>query len=236
VARKKQQPATDAAKWRRAGLAGRVAILAAAGRDRKLSLFACACCRRVWHLLADARSRDAVEALERHADGLAPAAELEQAAAAARDAERAALGKGATGYNAAFAVCRALAGDAKGAAGYAVYAAANDAAGGHKYGTPAWAATYGAAYKAEQQAQRGLLDELAGDPSRPAGAEPAWLTPAAVKVAGAVYAEQSFDRLPALADALEEAGCTDGELLAHLHSPGPHVRGCWAVDLLLGKE
>ena len=44
------------------------------------------------------------------------------------------------------------------------------------------------------------------------------------------------ERLAVLFDALEEAGCDDAEILNHLRSPGPHVRGCWAVDLLLGKE
>jgi hypothetical protein len=52
----------------------------------------------------------------------------------------------------------------------------------------------------------------------------------------AIYADRAFDRLPLLADALEDAGCTDDELLGHLRAPGPHVRGCWAVDLVLGKS
>jgi hypothetical protein len=56
------------------------------------------------------------------------------------------------------------------------------------------------------------------------------------KIAGAIYEERAFDRLPILADALEEAGCTDAEVLEHCRGPGPHVRGCWVVDLLLGKE
>jgi hypothetical protein len=43
-------------------------------------------------------------------------------------------------------------------------------------------------------------------------------------------------RLAVLADALEEAGCNDAEILTHLRSPGPHVRGCWALDLILGKQ
>ena len=43
-------------------------------------------------------------------------------------------------------------------------------------------------------------------------------------------------RLPILADALEDAGCGDVDILAHLRGPGPHVRGCWAVDPLLGRE
>ncbi len=56
------------------------------------------------------------------------------------------------------------------------------------------------------------------------------------KLAAAVYEERAFDRLPLLADALEDAGCTNAELLGHLRGPGPHARGCRALDLLLGKE
>jgi hypothetical protein len=54
-------------------------------------------------------------------------------------------------------------------------------------------------------------------------------------LAQGIYEERAFDDLPVLADALEEAGCDQPDLLAHLRGPGPHVRGCWAVDLLLGK-
>jgi hypothetical protein len=56
------------------------------------------------------------------------------------------------------------------------------------------------------------------------------------KLAQAIYDEQAFDRLPILADALEEAGCTDADILNHCRSGGEHVRGCWVVDLVLGKS
>jgi hypothetical protein len=55
-------------------------------------------------------------------------------------------------------------------------------------------------------------------------------------LAEAIYAERTFDRLPILADALEDAGCFEERVLSHLRSPGPHVRGCWALDLVLGKS
>lgn len=54
-------------------------------------------------------------------------------------------------------------------------------------------------------------------------------------LADGIQADQAFERLPILADALEEAGCTDSDLLAHMREPGHHVRGCWALDLVLGK-
>jgi hypothetical protein len=54
-------------------------------------------------------------------------------------------------------------------------------------------------------------------------------------LAKAIYGEGRFTDVPVLADALEEAGCADAEILTHLRGPGPHVRGCWALDLVLGK-
>jgi hypothetical protein len=56
------------------------------------------------------------------------------------------------------------------------------------------------------------------------------------KLAEAIHADRRFEDLPILADALADAGCANAELLGHLGGPGPHARGCWVVDLLLGKE
>jgi hypothetical protein len=56
------------------------------------------------------------------------------------------------------------------------------------------------------------------------------------RIAQSIYDDHTFDRLPILADALEEAGCTDADILAHCRQPGEHVRGCWVVDLVLGKK
>jgi hypothetical protein len=84
-----------------------------------------------------------------------------------------------------------------------------------------------------------LLRDLFGNPFRPVTAHPGWLAwedGAVVKLAQAIYDERAFDRLPILADALEEAGCTNAEILAHCRETGAHVRGCWVVDLILGKE
>lgn len=64
----------------------------------------------------------------------------------------------------------------------------------------------------------------------------AWRTETVMTLARSSEASQAFDRLPILADALEEAGCTDEAILSHCRGPGPHVRGCWVVDLLLEKE
>jgi hypothetical protein len=86
------------------------------------------------------------------------------------------------------------------------------------------------------------LREILGNPFRPAAFDPAWRTPLVVSLAEAAYQERLLpsgeldpQRLAVFADALEEAGA-GGELLAHLRGPGPHVRGCHAVDLILGKS
>jgi hypothetical protein len=78
--------------------------------------------------------------------------------------------------------------------------------------------------------------EVFGYPLRLPGFAPAWRTPAVLALARSAYEERSFEDLPLLADALEEAGCTDPKILTHLREQGPHVRGCWALDLILGKE
>ena len=66
--------------------------------------------------------------------------------------------------------------------------------------------------------------------------DPAWLTSTVVSLAQPIYAERAFDRLPILADALEDAGCDNADTLTHCRSEGPHVRGCWALDLVLAKK
>jgi hypothetical protein len=62
------------------------------------------------------------------------------------------------------------------------------------------------------------------------------LPPKVTTTAQAIYDERTFDRMPVLADALETAGCTNEEILNHCGQPGVHVRGCWVLDLILGKE
>jgi hypothetical protein len=75
----------------------------------------------------------------------------------------------------------------------------------------------------------------AGNPFRPAAADPRWLTTTVLALARGIYAERAFDRLPILADALQDAGCGNEDILTHCRGPGSHVRGCWVVDLVLGK-
>ena len=66
--------------------------------------------------------------------------------------------------------------------------------------------------------------------------DPSWLTSTVIALAEGIYSDRAFDRLPILADALEDAGCDHADILAHCRGDGPHARGCWVVDLILGKE
>lgn len=86
------------------------------------------------------------------------------------------------------------------------------------------------------QTTSAFLRDIFGNPFRPTTLDQSWLTSTVTALAHAIYQERAFDRLPILADALEDAGCTNQEILAHCRGPGPHARGCWAVDLLLKKE
>jgi hypothetical protein len=95
----------------------------------------------------------------------------------------------------------------------------------------------------ERAAHVALLRDIFGNPFRPVTLDPAWQTPQVVALARAAYDERELPagtldlaRLAVLSDALEEAGCTDAAILDHCRRPGPHVRGCWVVDLILGKQ
>src|SRR5947209_16243000 len=182
--------------------------------QRKLRLFAVACCRRVWHLLATDDCRQAIKLAERFADGLASEAELADAAEVVR-----------TSWLEAAPANRRES---------AAYWLAGSAA--ERSPEPIIAAVGGrvlAASGDEIGAQSRLLRCLFGNPARPARLDPAWLTAAVVAVARVIYDARQFDDLPILADALEDAGCADADLLTHLRGPGPHARGCHALDAIL---
>jgi hypothetical protein len=223
--------------------------------ERKLRLFAAACCRRIWSLLLKETGPEAVQAAERYADGVLSLEELvrvreqtDQARTASYEPVRAAAANTAlraTWVPGDKAACQ-------GAELKAAVGAADEAA--------AWAAVTatmaagripGEAAKAlraeERRSQCRLLHDIFGPlPFRHlpplAPGVLAWNGGTIPRLAQAAYDERLMPegtldrtRLAVLADALEEAGCTDEELLGHLRGPGPHVRGCWAVDLLLGK-
>jgi hypothetical protein len=81
-----------------------------------------------------------------------------------------------------------------------------------------------------------IIQDVGGNPFRPVTFAPAWRTSTVLCIADAIYADRAFGNLPILADALEDAGCDHADILSHCRGPGPHVRGCWVVDLVLGKS
>jgi hypothetical protein len=197
--------------------------------DRKMRLFACACVRQVWHLLEDGRSRQAVITAEEFADGQTTAERLtaaRNAAQSAKDAVKASKWAVRDAANAAWVSCRV---EGEVAASFAAWNTRSSAA-------------RGADQTVMDSVMKGHCDlfrEVFGNPYRPVGIDATWLTwgeGRVLQAAQTIYADRAFDRLPILADALEDAGCADAAILGHCRGGGEHVRGCWVVDLLLGKE
>ena len=192
--------------------------------QRKARLFAVAVCRRIWRLLPNEGSRQAVEVAERVADGMASAAERIKAHRACGDVTIVVW----ESMHAANAV--ALATGEVAPENAAVSAA--DALG--------FAARDNAVMRAERETQSALLRDLFFNPFRPspiiAAGVLAWNNRCVVKLATSIYQEAAFDSFPILGDALEEAGVTDQEVLGHCRQGGAHVRGCWLVDLLMSRE
>jgi hypothetical protein len=215
-----------------------LAFLRTTGRasDRKLRLFAVACCRGASRLFTAKAVRAAVETSERFADGQATAAELRDAGvAAARLAERgfrkkvrampwALVVQGKFARQAAVQVASADIDDVLDVVGSDFVLARTQA--GHERGR-----------RKEQLLRADLLRCLFGPlPFRRVQIKRVWRTTAVVTLSRAIYEERRFEDTPILADALEEVGCSHVELLAHLRGPGGHVRGCWVLDLLAARE
>ncbi|MDY3553649.1 hypothetical protein R5W24_002753 [Gemmata sp. JC717] len=81
-----------------------------------------------------------------------------------------------------------------------------------------------------------LLRDIFGNPFRPVAFSPLWRTDTAVAIAAQMYESRDFSAMPILADALQDAGCDSDDILSHCRGGELHVRGCWVVDLVLGKE
>ncbi len=93
-----------------------------------------------------------------------------------------------------------------------------------------------ASFRAEEQRhQTAYLRDIFGNPFRPVTFSPDWRTSTAVSLAAQMYEARDFSAMSILADALQDAGCDSADVLDHCRGPGPHVRGCWVVDEILGK-
>jgi hypothetical protein len=86
--------------------------------------------------------------------------------------------------------------------------------------------------RAEDAAQCELYRCVFGYPFEPVAFAAGWRTPTTAALSQAIFADRAFDRMPILADALEEAGCDSADVLDHCRGDGPHVRGCWVVERL----
>jgi hypothetical protein len=188
--------------------------------QRKQRYFGFACCRRVWSFLSDPRCRTGLEAAEQHADELLQEDEL----MAIQQGVWAAGLDPAVQRHAAYAVCFAASGSAERCAHHAV-------------------ALRGQFRASERSAQADLLRDVIGNPFQQVTVDPVWQSRPVLSLAHAAYDERTLPsgeldmaRLAVLADAFEEAGCDNADILNHLRSPGPHLRGCWPLDLLTNRS
>jgi hypothetical protein len=203
--------------------------------DRKLRLLNVACGRRIWASLPP-DSRNFVEVLEQYADGLVPAQvyllhwthAINVAAAADHDPPdtstyaTASVGISNPPTVASVFSCLSTAATAM-ASGFAECAPEGE-----------YDSTFTRVREMEASWQSQLIRDIFGNPFRPVAADPTWLTSTVTALARQMYEARDFAAMPILADALQDAGCVHEDILGHCRGDGPHVRGCWVVDLLLG--
>jgi hypothetical protein len=220
--------------------------------DRKLRLFACGCCRAVWHLITDGVRREAILIAEQHIDGEVTTARLGEAISAVHKVRRkrhkldwavynAVRYPGGQNYSFADSVVDDIArAVAREAAPHPTPSAVSSLQGGHvvivDVAPNADRLKFDDTYAAQQQAFSNLLRDIFGNPFRPIAFSPEWRTDTAITLARQMYEARDFGAMPILADALQDAGCDNEDILSHCRTETMHVRGCWVVDLVLGKE
>jgi hypothetical protein len=185
-------------------------LLSSRVSKRKQRLFVCACCRAMWPRLTDERSRAAVDLAERYADGQATLDELRQTRITAFYGFRA----------------------GKTEAARAALCAVEDDVALERVSRYASQCGF-------QEEQRDWLRDLVGEMPAEPSVEQSWRLSndrLVLKIAQSIYEERRFSDLPILGDALEEVGCTSQELLDHCRGSGRHIRGCYALDAVLGKK
>ncbi len=206
--------------------------------ERKLRLLGCGCCRAVWDLFTDDRSRAAVEVVERFADGDATETEMWAAYRESSVARDLAVGPDST----ASRRHRSLAGRCT---SWAAHVLTNVSP--HPNPVPVVQDDLIEALAQLQHAQWGrfrsvrasqveLVREVFGNPFRPVVFNPAWRTDTVLALASQMYGSRQFGAMPILADALQDAGCENEAILAPCRQPSAHARGCWVADELLGRE
>src|SRR5262245_9487597 len=219
-------------QWLTGNLKKMLKYLQRRGSERKRRLFGVACCHRMWPLLRGSQCHDAMATAERYADGLVSQFDLSEAESGAHEASTicrdAGDGPNTMAADAVFAItCAGVRWDiAEVAASNAASAIASTAPRGQSKNTKT----------TEEVAQVSLLREIFGNPFTPVAFTSAWRTDTAMILARQMYESREFSALPILADALQDAGCDNEDLLNHCRdTSATHVRGCWALDLVLGK-
>jgi hypothetical protein len=225
--------------------------------DRKLRLFAVACCRQIWDMLTDERSRKAVDVAEGYADGLVSEELRHLIWRDASQVQWQVFQAHGGSKNFLIANCYDKAALAAANSAYVHIPGEDDfiEAVLSVAGAVSWAAAlpdarpnatalYGPdGYLSKDNPARNLalskeacsIRDIFGNPVRPITIDPFSLTSRVTQLAQAIYDERTFDRLPILADALEDAGCASQDMLSHCRELGPHSLGCWAVDMILAK-
>ncbi|HEY1186012.1 MAG TPA: hypothetical protein VGE74_00085 [Gemmata sp.] len=211
--------------------------------DRKLRLFAVGCCRLIWDRLVCPASREAVIASEAFADGRGSDDDL---TTLNHRAEGAAFGidsKEERYRREQRGIVRGWLREEDGVEAAGVSGPSGVCVSFHEARTAASAAEHAASsietfltYTDPSILSEQLVRCIFGNPFQPVTADTAWLTSDVVALAHGIYDEKGFDRMPILADALQDAGCDNDAVLNHCRGDGPHCRGCWIVDLILGKE
>jgi hypothetical protein len=203
------------------------------GSKRKFRLAAAGCCRRAWHLLSPV-AQQAVEVVERYADGRAKYVELKAAAAnCLEDWGRSRT----TSLPAAQAAAEAGHREAPVGLGYALFRLLGmDWSGLHPNGSVGGCWQEKPLWEQESRAMCAILRDVFGNPFRPVTLDPRCRSRDVVALARAIYEEGNFDKVSILGDALEDAGCAEEAILDHCRSAGPHVKGCWVVDAVRAKK
>jgi hypothetical protein len=192
---------------------------------RKLRLLLVACARLVWGLIPVAEAREAAKVAERYADGHAT------------EEERDRLSE----FLWSFPVRLVPGTDSDffrttPRQNYFAYLCAQLAVHRPTTGRITTRATWTGARELTRAHQPRLLRDIFGSPFRTVSFSPGWRTETVIALAKQMYESRDFGAMPILADALQDAGCDSEDILGHCRGPGPHVRGCWVVDLVLGKE
>ncbi len=194
--------------------------------DRKWRLVLCACSRRLWKRMTDERSRRAIEVSEFFADGQISDEELDAAGGAAQIA---------------WTEVSNIHGDSprRAAAAASAYSSKrfiheNDRSNAMVAVTEGFSKA--ARRNAERRAQVQMIRDTFGNPFRTVPFSPSWRSDTALALAARMYESRDFSPMPILADALQDAGCDNEDILNHCRRAGVHVRGCWVIDRLLGKE